>query len=536
VDEQAPTEVSLKLAGEDVLRRLRVGVLDPGTHQIRIEHAGLNGEYLYLDFLEIAIPTTHLPESELDSKITLATDWDTDHSLAVPAERTAWMIRSLGFGGRVNHYVGAMWFYELIRNGHQYASGTATFSGVPEPNGIVSITIGRVDQPTSTAATLHHLVHVGDTLESIAKAFELRLNSGYTSVGAHAEGPILTIRARAMGVDGNQITIAGSSNSAGIQVLVNGGTLAGGANGHWHTDLSAPNKLNRACRDWSRFFYRAMATYGLDVVAAYSTELQHGDPSLAAGIAQRYPSGNAVLLNTPALQTNFSPTSLAYWREVHRETAALMADEGLIPYLQFGEVQWWYFPYDGSGMPFYDEYTKAQFQAQYGRPLPVILTGDADPSLYLQEGLFLSELIGEFTDAIMQHVRASYPNTRFEVLYPTDVNEGAFNQIANYPMDSWTPAKLDNLKTESFTYTYSRDLNKCAYSVNFARELGFATNKRSHLIGIGDPISPWTKELDLTLADQQESVVLFALDQFCLIGYPTSLRSKIRRSAAFRAA
>jgi hypothetical protein len=38
-------------------------------------------------------------------------------------------------------------------------------------------------------------------------------------------------------------------------------------------------------------------------------ELQHGDPAPEAGIAQRYPSGIAVMLNTPALQTNCSPAS-----------------------------------------------------------------------------------------------------------------------------------------------------------------------------------------------------------------------------------
>ncbi len=49
--------------------------------------------------------------------MTLATDWDTEHSLALAPERTAWMIESLGFAGRQNHYVGALWFYELVEPG-----------------------------------------------------------------------------------------------------------------------------------------------------------------------------------------------------------------------------------------------------------------------------------------------------------------------------------------------------------------------------------------------------------------------------------
>ena len=40
-------------------------------------------------------------------QMTLATDWDTDHSLAIAAERTAWLMQKLGFCGRANHYAGA---------------------------------------------------------------------------------------------------------------------------------------------------------------------------------------------------------------------------------------------------------------------------------------------------------------------------------------------------------------------------------------------------------------------------------------------
>ena len=109
---------------------------------------------------------------------------------------------------------------------------------------------------------------------------------------------------------------------------------------------------------------------GSQVTAAFSMELRHGDTSLAAGIAQRYPAG-PVILNTPAVQTNFGPASTAFWKQVYREMAGVMAEAGVTPYLQFGEVQWWYFA-DRSGMPFYDDFTKSSFQATYGRSLPVI--------------------------------------------------------------------------------------------------------------------------------------------------------------------
>ena len=70
----------------------------------------------------------------------------------------------------------------------------------------------------------------------------------------------------------------------------------------------------------------------------------------AAGIAQMGPAGDPILLPTPSLQTNFSPTSLAFWQEVYAEMAAIQAAAGLTPFLQFGEVQWWYFPNNGDGV------------------------------------------------------------------------------------------------------------------------------------------------------------------------------------------
>jgi hypothetical protein len=81
----------------------------------------------------------------------------------------------------------------------------------------------------------------------------------------------------------------------------------------------------------------------LDVTAAFSMELKDGDPSESAGIAQRGPDGDPITLPTPALQTNFSPTSLAFWQQAYTEMAGIQQAAGLVPFLQFGEVQWWYF-------------------------------------------------------------------------------------------------------------------------------------------------------------------------------------------------
>ena len=530
VDGQPACLVNLNLPGEDVLVRKLLGPFGPGAHQVIATHVGDAGTYFYFDFLELAVPAATPPAEALETRLTAATDWDTDHSIALAPERTAWIIDSLGFRGRVNYYVGALWFYELVRAGHQYASGTITFSGVPDANLTTQIIIGRTDQPLSTQNVIEHLNLDGDTVETLAKAFELELNRGYTAVRAVCSGNQLTIYSRSMGNDGNAITIGASPNTANLMIETSGATLSGGADGNWRTDLQAMPRLNRAVRDWSQSFFQALNNYGLDASAALSMELQHCDPSAGAGIAQLYPSQAPARLSTPAIQTNFSPVSLNFWKEVYKEVAGLMAAAGLVPYLQFGEIQWWYFPDDGSGMPFYDAYTTSTFRAQFGRDMAVITANTVDPATIPQEASFLPGLIGSFTNQIRSYVRSTYPVCRFEVLYPTDVNNTPLNQVINYPINDWTPANLNCLKTESFTYTYERNLNMASTTIAAGIERGFPPSQRSYLVGVSDASTSWLKEARLAEAGGLESVVLFALDQLCLVGYALPLSTGARRS------
>jgi len=529
VDSQPVRTENLFVAGEDTLVRLDLGLLAAGSHNVRVTHAGPAGQYFYFDFLEMAIPAGELPEYTASPVVSPATDWDTDHSIALPAERTAWMIHALGFHGRHNYYVGALWFYELVRNGHQYASATVTFNGTPLFSQTTTLRIGTVG--VTDEAVINHLNRIGDTASTLAKAFELELNRGYTAVHAVASGNVLTIYARAMGTIGHNTTVSASPSAGAFSVSVSSAALAGGADGSWHTDLTAIPRINRACRDWSRAFIQALDSYGVDSVSAFSMGLQHGDPSLAAGIAQRYPSGAAVELTTPALQTNFSPVSTEFWRQVYLEMARVMDEAGVTPYLQFGEVQWWYFPYDGSGMPFHDAYTKSRFLAEYGHALAAIPDGSVSPAAYPHEAEFLPALIGEFTQAVIDYVRAELPASRFEVLYPNDVNEGAFNRVANYPAATWTPAVLDCLKTESFTYTFSHNLDLARTTVEYPVSRGFPRDKRAFLVGLMDPFTAWLKEVNYARTSNIESIVLFALDQFCLMGYEIPLPKSMRRCA-----
>src|ERR1700693_1979900 len=113
----------------------------------------------------------------------------------------------------------------------------------------------------------------------------------------------------------------------------------------------------------------------------------------------------------------------------------------------------------------YDSYTTSTFQTEYGRAISEITSNTVDPATIPQEAVFVPGLIGSFTSQIMAFVRGTIPNCRFEVLYPIDVNDTPLNRVINYPLNEWTPAILNCLKTESFGYTLSRNLNLSGTSI-----------------------------------------------------------------------
>ena len=115
------------------------------------------------------------------------------------------------------------------------------------------------------------------------------------------------------------------------------------------------------------------------------------------------------------------------------------------------------------------------------------------------------------------------------MLYPPDTNDSPLDRVINLP-SQWTSANLDCLKTENFTFTNLRNMNAAENSILLPMQLGFPAAKASHLIGIGDYTSPWPREVRLSKSQGVESVVLFALDQFCLIGYAAPLPRSQRRS------
>jgi hypothetical protein len=135
----------------------------------------------------------------------------------------------------------------------------------------------------------------------------------------------------------------------------------------------------------------------------------------------------------------------------------------------------------------------------------------------------------------MSFVRQTFPNAKFEVLYPPDVNNTPWNGAVNLPA-SWNPSALNCLKTENFSFTGGRNLNRAKNSILLPMQMGFPQSESSHLVGITGYTTPWEKETRMSLAENLDSVVLFALDQYCLMSCPAPLRTGTRKARYMGAA
>jgi hypothetical protein len=181
-------------------------------------------------------------------------------------------------------------------------------------------------------------------------------------------------------------------------------------------------------------------------------------------------------------------------------------------------------------MPFYDAWNQSEFLAEFGVAMAVIATNTVSPASYPNEVAFLPVVIGNFTNAIMAFVRATESTCLFEVLYPVDTNQTSFNQAINFPDAAWTPAALAVLKTESIGLTLGRNLVGAESTMDFGTSLGFSATQRSQLVSAADSTTAWIKEVQSAQGKGFESVVVFALDQYCLIGYATPFPQSLRRS------
>src|SRR5471030_568577 len=101
-----------------------------------------------------------------------------------------------------------------------------------------------------------------------------------------------------------------------------------------------------------------------------------------------------------------------------------MEAAGLVAWLQFGEVGWW-FAAGGSpaGMAYYDADTSAAFAAAQGRPLAHFVAVTDDPAVNGGvDTAWLAARLAWYVAAVRTYVAGRHAGAKFQVLWPLDVN------------------------------------------------------------------------------------------------------------------
>ena len=501
---------------EDVMVRVPLGQFSGGAHTVIAQHTGAAGTDVYFDFLEIAYPTGNLPAFPAVPATTLATDWDTDAvEFGLAPERAAWLMDTLGFGGRANHYAGALSFYELLNPGLVYASATVTFGGTPEFGKTTTITLG--------GTPISHLNLWTDTAASIAQCFALSDCGGVLGgMGAGGWGDPHDYGAGC----GHERKRAGAEGGCGRQHEVDddGERRPGGRRGWSLADGSECDAADQP----------GMPRLDVQLCGGAEGIRHHADGIVQHGVGERgrFDGGGdrAAVSGRDRVPREHPGAADQFFAGQHGILAAGVRGHGgrdgaagVTPYLQFGEVQWWYFAGDERHAVLRCVTRRRRFRRSMGGPCSTITNPMPTRRSIRRSACSCQGLIGQFCAAVMAYVPGG---TRFEVLYPRGHQRYGADETVNFPTAAWTPANLACLKTENFTLRQRATWTQRRQSIAAARrQRGFPPSQSSHLVGISDYTTPWAKESALAIAAGVESVVLFALDQFCLIGYGLPLTS-----------
>jgi hypothetical protein len=210
--------------------------------------------------------------------------------------------------------------------------------------------------------------------------------------------------------------------------------------------------------------------------------------------------------------------------------------------LQFGETQWWYFP-NASGMPFYDDDTKAAFQARYSRPLRRFLANTDSPHDDIESADFLRDRIWEYCAEVISYVRRFHPTAVFECLWPLDANQGkpapspefrALNFHVNLPNEWKTSGYgVKYFRAEGFDYdVWQKNARLMRQTLEFPLKLGRPASECMYLSGIyGPPDPPMREAYGMWRNRGLYSFSFWAFDQFCLNSRPVPLEVTTQSTA-----
>ncbi len=498
--------------------RLRSG-LSAGTHTAVIT---ASGGYFYFDYLWPLAPQDVPDPPQVYDNVSLAIDFDTDHGYRKPPAWHLWQLERLGFRGHADVYMGVFWNNKRRRVGMSYPYATVQFSGDPVPGDVVWISI--------SGTQVNHAIGYGETLQDIVSHLRAAINGLFVGVWADDNfGASTTLRIQSKAPAWTFPGVAVSSpNSVTLTLTDQLGTP--GFEGDWELIDAVSPVMLEPVRRWIRDLAGQFQTAGIPASFAFSMEVYRPPAEMAA----RYWDGEPVELAVPSTHMHFGARVRAYLKQMYKECADQIAAAGLPIVLQFGETQWWYFP-NASGMPFYDDDTKATFQARYGRPIHHFLANTDSPHDDIESADFLRDRIWEYCAEVISYVRQHHPTAVFECLWPLDANQGkpapdpefrALNFHVNLPNQWKTSAYgVKYFRAEGFDYdVWQKNALRMRQTMEFPRTLGRPPEECMYLAGIyGPPDPPMREAYGMWRTKGLYSLCFWALDQFCLNSRPVPL-------------
>jgi hypothetical protein len=205
----------------------------------------------------------------------------------------------------------------------------------------------------------------------------------------------------------------------------------------------------------------------------------------------------------------------------------------------------------GGSMAYYDPVTSAAAQSALGRPLYKFTCQDDDPAVNGgADTAFLAGRLKDHVDAIRSAVLAQYPDAKFEILYPNDVNNpvcllgpgiqypqgGRLNPAVNLPPEWLTKegSGLDRFKVEALSWgaTYL-NLELASQAIVFALTSPMTWNLAdvAYLIPWFNGTCPWPREFKLASSRGLAVINLWAYDHLALMSWPLPFPTWLHRSS-----
>lgn len=206
----------------------------------------------------------------------------------------------------------------------------------------------------------------------------------------------------------------------------------------------------------------------------------------------------------------------------------------------------------GGSMAYYDAVTSAAAQAALGRPLYKFTCQNDDPTVNGgADTSFLASRLQAHIDAIRSAVLAQYPNAKFEILYPNDVNNpvcllgpnvqysqgGQLNAAVNLPpaFMSQQTSGLDRFKVEALSWsaTYlNMDLVKQAIVFAITSPMSWDLADVAYLVPWFNGTCPWPREFNVANSRPIPLINFWAYDHLALMSWPLPFPSPILRSSS----